>query len=169
MDGFELAWRAVLGQQVSVRGASTLAGRFAERFGKAIATPHAKLNQVGPTAQRVSRASVQQVAEIGLPKARAASLIALAKLCHKQPGLLRPGTNPDEARSKLLALPGIGPWTAEYILMRGLRWPDAFPANDLGLRHALERQGAPFNKATSAPWHPWRSYAALHLWTSLAS
>ncbi len=163
-DGFELAWRAVLGQQVSVRGATTLAGRFAERFGRGISTPHAGLTQLTPTAGRVARADPAQVAEIGLPRTRAASLVALAGLCRAQPSLLGPGSTPDEARERLMALPGIGPWTSEYIAMRALRYPDAFPESDLGLLRALGGSGLAQLRKTAQPWRPWRSYAAMHLW-----
>jgi AraC family transcriptional regulator of adaptative response / DNA-3-methyladenine glycosylase II len=167
-DGFELAWRAVLGQQVSVRGATTLAGRFAARFGTPFETPFEGLSLQTPSATRVARATPEQVAKLGLPRTRAASLVALARLCRSTPALLRSGARPDATRERLLALPGIGPWTADYVAMRALHWPDAFPATDLGLRHALQARGVTPSREVAEPWRPWRSYAAMHLWAQLA-
>ena len=167
-DGFELAWRAVLGQQVTVAGATTLAGRFAARFGEPVETPFPALTRLTPAAERVARAPVAQVARLGLPSARAGSLLALARLCGQAPALLTPGSPPDTCRERLLALPGIGPWTAEYIAMRALHWPDAFPDTDLGLRRALDARGAGDCRAAAEPWRPWRAYAAMHLWTRLS-
>jgi AraC family transcriptional regulator, regulatory protein of adaptative response / DNA-3-methyladenine glycosylase II len=166
-DPFELAMRAILGQQVSVRGASTLAGRVADRFGESIQTPFAELNRIVPTAAGVADASVQQLASIGLPKARAESLRNLAAVVARGEIDLDPGADVVETVSKLRDLPGIGPWTADYIAMRALHWPDAFPHGDLGLMKAMNAKSARVLETEAENWRPWRAYAAMHLWQSL--
>lgn len=166
--GFELAWRAILGQQVSVRGATTLAGRFAERFGTPYSAAHEGLRRMTPTAASVAAASPDDIAAIGLPRSRAACLHALAEVLADRPTLLDPGPSVDAALQRLRAIRGIGPWTADYIAMRALRWPDAFPKDDLGLRHALGLRTPSLVRDAAEPWRPLRSYAALHLWTELA-
>jgi len=166
-DPFELAIRAVLGQQVSVRGASTLAGRLTERFGEPIETPHPCLNRVVPTAEALAEASAAWLAKIGLPQARASSIRALAQAVARGEVDLSPGSDPAAATAALLQVPGIGPWTAEYIALRALRWPDAFPAGDLGLRKAAGIRSAAALEKESQRWRPWRGYAAMLLWESL--
>lgn len=169
-DGFELAVRAILGQQVSVRGASTLAGRLAARFGTAVDTPHAALSRIGPQAAGLAAASVEEIAKIGLPASRAATIQLLAKAACA--GRLTLSTHADEHAevAVLKAIPGIGDWTAQYIALRALRWPDAFPAGDLGLRKAVG-DGTPVSGSAllerSEAWRPWRAYAAMYLWHSL--
>ena len=125
------------------------------------------LTLLTPTARGVSRASVKQISRLGLPRSRAASLLALAKLCAETPSLLRPGASPDTTRERLRALPGVGARTAEYVVMRALHWPDGFPETDVDLRRALEASGATSCRRVAEPWRPWRSYAAFHLWTQL--
>jgi AraC family transcriptional regulator of adaptative response / DNA-3-methyladenine glycosylase II len=166
-DSFELAMRAVLGQQVTVRGATTLAGRFAERFGETIDTPLPGLNRITPTAQALSVARLTTLTALGLPATRAESLRNLARAVSRGEIDLEPGVDPTTIISRLIELPGIGPWTAEYIAMRGLRWPDAFPAGDLGLMKATGMTSAKELERVAERWRPWRSYAALHLWESL--
>ncbi|MCE9603485.1 MAG: helix-turn-helix domain-containing protein [Planctomycetia bacterium] len=166
-DSFELGIRAILGQQVSVRGASTLAGRFAERFGEAIETPWACLNRVTPTAAVLSAVRSGTLAGLGLPSARAESLRTFASAVSRGEIDLDPGPDPTMIVGKLRELPGIGPWTAEYIAMRALRWPDAFPTGDLGLMKALGSSSAKAMEKAAEPWRPWRAYAAMHLWESL--
>jgi AraC family transcriptional regulator of adaptative response / DNA-3-methyladenine glycosylase II len=166
-DSFELGMRAILGQQVSVRGASTLAGRFARRFGEAIETPLACLNRIGPTAEALAVARVTTLAGLGLPNARAESLRNLARVVARREIDLEPGVDPTAVVAKLVELPGIGPWTAEYIAMRALRWPDAFPAGDLGLVKASRLKSAKALEKAAERWRPWRAYAAMHLWESL--
>jgi AraC family transcriptional regulator of adaptative response / DNA-3-methyladenine glycosylase II len=161
-DAFEVAWRAVLGQQVSVKAATTLAGRLAERFGEPVVTPFPELSRLSPTAARIASARDEEVAGIGLPRTRAATLKAIAGAFVREPQLLRPGQDPARVREKLLELPGIGAWTAEYLSMRALRWPDAFPGTDLGIKKALEACGE--RESVSAAWSPWRAYAAMRLW-----
>ena len=166
-DSFELGMRAVLGQQVSVRGASTLAGRFALRFGEAIETPLACLNRVAPTAESLATARSSTLASLGLPGARAECLRNLARAIARGEIDLEPGVDPTAVVAKLVELPGIGPWTADYIAMRALRWPDAFPAGDLGLKKAAGLKSAKALDRASQRWRPWRAYAAMHLWGSL--
>jgi AraC family transcriptional regulator of adaptative response / DNA-3-methyladenine glycosylase II len=163
-DGFELAWRAILGQQVSVRGASTLAGRFARRFGVKVETPFPNLTHLSPTPVTIVAARPKEIAKIGLPLARASSLHDLATLCLEEPALLRPGSLVQQTSARLLAITGLGPWTAAYIAMRALHWPDAFPETDLGIRHALGLKRPQDIVKASQPWRPWRAYAAMHLW-----
>jgi len=163
-DGFETAVRAVLGQQVSVKGATTLAGRLVERFGTRTPTGWPEgLTHFFPAAKVLASAAVGDVAELGLPKARAATLVALAVAVRD--GLqLAPGMPVEETMAKLQAIPGIGPWTAQYLAMRALSWPDAFPASDLGVLHALGMEDEAASLARAEAWRPWRAYATLHLW-----
>jgi len=168
-DSFELGVRAILGQQVSVRGASTLAGRVAERFGVTIKTPLACLNRIAPTAKALSTVRAATLASVGLPNARAECLRNLARVVADRSIDLEPGVDPTAIVAQLIELPGIGPWTAEYIAMRGLRWPDAFPAGDLGLVKASGLKSAKALQAAAEAWRPWRAYAAMHLWESLRS
>lgn len=167
-DGFEIAIRAILGQQVSVKGASTLAGRFAEAFGQPIATPFPELTRLSPPASRIAESPVGDIARIGMPGARAASILALARAIRDGAVSLDHDSEPAATTSALTALPGIGDWTAQYVVMRALRWPDAFPASDLGVRKALGGINASGAAARAEAWRPWRSYAVMHLWSSLA-
>jgi AraC family transcriptional regulator of adaptative response / DNA-3-methyladenine glycosylase II len=163
-DGFELVVRAILGQQISVRAATTLAGRFTAAFGEAIATPHAGLDRLGPTAPRIAAASVEEIASLGIVQARARSIVTLAEQMASGRLTLEPGADPEGTIAQLVSLPGIGAWTAHYIAMRALRWPDAFPREDVALRKALGGVTAARAEALSEPWRPWRSYATMHLW-----
>jgi AraC family transcriptional regulator of adaptative response / DNA-3-methyladenine glycosylase II len=163
-DGFELAVRAVLGQQVTVAAATTLAGRFAERFGDPLETGEAGLTRLSPTASRVAKASIEEIAALGIVSARAGSILAVAREVAAGRLRLEPGVDVRAAIEQLRALPGIGAWTAEYVAMRALRWPDAFPRDDVALRKALGGVGADEAEALAEAWRPWRSYAAVHLW-----
>ncbi|MDQ6700252.1 MAG: DNA-3-methyladenine glycosylase [Acidobacteriota bacterium] len=168
-DGFELAVRAILGQQVSVKGASTLAGRLAARFGSAVETPHPALTLIGADASSLAAASVEDIARIGLPRSRAASIQSLAKVVCEGTLTLCPHGDALAAMAALKTVPGIGDWTAQYVALRALRWRDAFPAGDLGLRKAVG-EGTPVSGRTlserSEAWRPWRAYAAMYLWRS---
>lgn len=163
-DGFELAVRAILGQQVTVKGATTLAGRYAEAFGEPVESPHAGLSRLSPAAPRVAAATEGEIAALGIVRARARSIIALAEQIASGRLTLEPGADPDGTMERLVALPGIGRWTAHYIAMRALRWPDAFPKEDVVLRKALGGVSAARAEELSQEWRPWRSYATLHLW-----
>lgn len=167
-DGFETAVRAVLGQQVTVAGATTLSGRLVARFGEPVKTPFSALTHAFPAAPRIAGVTEKQIAAIGLPLARAASLKAIAAAAASGAIRLEPGAEPESAIAALVALPGIGPWTAHYLAMRALRWPDAFPAGDLGLRKALGGGAPAAMEARAETWRPWRAYAAMHLWSTLS-
>ncbi|BDG03167.1 DNA-3-methyladenine glycosylase 2 family protein [Anaeromyxobacter oryzae] len=165
-DGFEVAVRAVLGQQVSVRGATTIAGRLVERFGAPVTAPVPALRRLFPAAEVLAAATERDVATLGMPGARARTVIALARAVAREGLRLDRLADPEETVARLEALPGIGPWTAQVVALRALGWPDAFPAGDLGLRAALggsEREAL----RRAERWRPWRAYAALHLWTLL--
>lgn len=166
-DPLELCLRAVLGQQVSVRGASTLAGRFAARFGEAITTPRPCLNRLAPMAETIAAARTTTLAGLGVPTARAECIRNLARAVARGELDLESSMHPTETIARVVELPGIGPWTAEYIAMRALRWPDAFPAGDLGLLKASGVKNARVLEKLAETWRPWRSYAAMHLWENL--
>ena len=163
-EGFELAVRAVLGQQVTVKAATTIAGRLVQAFGEPIETPHEGLTHLTPPPARVSAASVEEIASLGIVRSRAQSILALAQAAEAGTLLLDPGASPEAALAALVALPGIGAWTAHYIAMRALRWPDAFPKEDLVVRKRLGGVTAARAEAMAEAWRPWRSYAALYLW-----
>lgn len=166
-DSFELSVRAILGQQVSVRGASTLAGRFADRFGEVIETHVAGLSRIAPTAESLSTVRSATLAALGVPASRAESLQNLARAVVRREIDLECAVDPSEAIAVLINLPGIGPWTAQHIAMRAFRWPDAFPAGDLGLLKASHRTSAKSLEKIAERWRPWRAYAAMHLWGQL--
>jgi AraC family transcriptional regulator of adaptative response / DNA-3-methyladenine glycosylase II len=166
-NGFELAVRAILGQQVTVRAATTLAGRLVQRFGVPIESPEHGLTHVFPRPEVLARADL---GGIGLTTARAATIRGLARAVASGGLRLEAPLGLDEAVVRLAALPGIGEWTAQYIALRAFGEPDAFPAADLGLRRSLANgKGVPSAKSVvelSQAWRPWRSYAAIHLWTA---
>ena len=199
-DGFELAVRAVLGQQVSVPAARTFAGRLAARYGTPLtgagqaygrpgaamacppgpatpgpACPPAAGSPAEPTGAERSLTVLfptpagladADLSGLGLTTGRQATLRALAAACAAGRINLDAGADPEETAARLAELPGVGPWTTAYILMRAAGDPDAFPGTDLGLRRAMERLGCEPGRADR--WRPWRAYAALHLWTTLA-
>jgi AraC family transcriptional regulator of adaptative response / DNA-3-methyladenine glycosylase II len=166
-SGFELAVRAILGQQVTVAGATTLAGRLAERLGEALAAPVGGVQRLAPGPGALARADL---ASLGMPRARAEALRALARAALDGRLDLDGALDPDEAVRRLEALPGVGPWTAQYVALRALGVPDAFPASDLGLRRALAAGGRPLSaralEQRAEAWRPWRGYAAVLLWTT---
>ena len=164
--GFELGLRAIIGQQVTVKAATTLACRVGEAFGEAVVTPMPELNRLTPLPERIARARIEDIAKLGVIRTRAACMQALAK-AHVSGELCLDGAAhqyPQTAIRRLAELPGIGPWTAHYIVMRALRWPDAFPKEDIALRKRLGGVTARQAEELSQGWRPWRSYAVLHLW-----
>lgn len=169
-NGFELGLRAILGQQVTVKAATTIACRFAAAFGEPIVTPFAELDRITPGAARVARASIDDIAKLGIVSARAKSIIALAQAQVSGAVSLDRGVHhdPHEAMKRLAELPGIGQWTAHYIAMRALRWPDAFPKEDIAVRNNLGGVSAKEADEMSQAWRPWRSYAVLHIWKNAA-
>jgi AraC family transcriptional regulator of adaptative response / DNA-3-methyladenine glycosylase II len=165
-DGFELAVRTVIGQQISVKGASTVAGRMAAAFGTPIATPYPQLNRLAPRASDMADRHEDEIAALGMVGNRARCLIGLAKAIAGGRLNLTLASNVEEQIDKLLSLPGIGPWTANYIAMRALHWPDAFPTGDLMLMRAANLKQKQLDRHAEA-WRPWRAYAAHYLWNSL--
>ncbi len=166
-DGFETAMRAILGQQVSVKAAATLASRLAAHFGTPISTPFAELTHLAPSAATLAAASPDELTACGVVRQRALALIALAQAVHSGAIGLEPGGDLEETRAKLKELPGIGEWTAQYISMRALGDPDAFPYADLGLLKASGVDKPKQLLEVAQQWQPWRAYAAMHLWKSL--
>ena len=170
-DGFELAVRAVLGQQISVRAAVALARRLVERYGDPVAEPtlHAEgLTHVFPRPERLISTDLTT---LGMPRSRARALSSLARAVVEDPRVLDRAHTLADCVKGLTALPGIGEWTAQYIAMRALREPDAFPADDLALKRAVARIDGRTSTsrellARADRWRPWRAYAAQHLWAS---
>jgi AraC family transcriptional regulator of adaptative response / DNA-3-methyladenine glycosylase II len=174
-DVFELAVRAVLGQQVSVAGATTLSGRLVNRFGDAADTPFAAVDRHFPQPQVLASAAVADIAQIGMPATRAETIRNLAQFAHAGGLDLAPGIGLQQAVEQLRTVRGIGEWTAQYVALRALRFPDAFPAGDLGLQKAAATGDSPSGRLTEkqllarvAGWSPWRGYGALLLWNSLS-
>ncbi len=173
-DGFELAVRAIFGQQITVPAATRLLGRLVQAHGARLpvtAGDHEGLSHLFPSPVRVADADI---AALGMPGARALAVTSLARAIAADPALFSRGASLDEAIAKLRALPGIGEWTAQYIAMRELREPDAFPAADIGLMRAMaDRDGVRPSPsellARAEAWRPWRAYAALHLWAASAA
>ncbi|MEO8736234.1 MAG: AlkA N-terminal domain-containing protein [Edaphobacter sp.] len=167
-DGFELAVRAVLGQQISVVAARRLAGQLVALHGKpALRNGHSKLTHVFPTAERLA---IEPIG-LGMPVARLSTLKALAEAAATNPNLFRPFGTIEEAIAQLRAIRGIGEWTAQYIALRALREMDAFPATDVGLLRSVARlEGEQLAAAEllvrAEVWRPWRAYAAQHLWAA---
>ncbi|MBV9388144.1 MAG: DNA-3-methyladenine glycosylase 2 [Chroococcidiopsidaceae cyanobacterium CP_BM_ER_R8_30] len=166
-DGFELAVRAILGQRVSVKVATTLAGRFVTLFGEPIETPFTQLTHLPPVVEHVATAEPEALVSIGIPQVRANSILALARAVAEGRLVLEPGADVQQTIARLKELPGIGEWTAQYIAMRALSWPDAFPHTDLGICKALNENNPKRVLQLAESWRPWRSYAAIHLWQSL--
>ena len=168
-DVFEIAVRAVLGQQVSVAAARTFAGRLADTFGEPLAPASSEaLNRIFPTAERLAGADLTT---IGLTGKRAESLNVMARAFADGTLALEQAEDADAIEARLTSLPGIGPWTARYICLRAFGEPDAFPSGDLGLLNALKAHGETLSikelDQRAESWRPWRAYAALHLWAML--
>jgi AraC family transcriptional regulator of adaptative response / DNA-3-methyladenine glycosylase II len=162
-DGFEVAVRAVVGQQITVRGARTLLGKIAGTFGDAVEWP-AGLTRLFPAATQLAALAESDLAALGMPRARARTIVAVARAVVDRTLELTPGADVEGTLAKLVALPGIGTWTAHYIAMRALGWPDAFVATDVGVLRALREKNPARALARSEAWRPWRSYAVVHLW-----
>ncbi|HEX5854075.1 MAG TPA: AlkA N-terminal domain-containing protein, partial [Thermoanaerobaculia bacterium] len=170
-DPFELAVRAILGQQVSVRGARTLAGRLVAAFGRPL--PGERMDGLTHVFPSPAVLAAADLSGIGVSRARAAAIRTLAGAVHAGSLELAAPRGLDEFENRMTALPGVGPWTAHIVALRAFGEPDAFPAGDLGLRRALETAGLPADaaalRARAASWSPFRAYATLHLWNSLAA
>ena len=167
-DGAELAVRAVLGQQVSVGAARTLASRLVATYGTRLDFPRGTVTHLFPTAATLARAGLEG---LGAPQARKDAIRTLASAIASGAVELHPGADRADAYRRLLAVPGVGPWTAGYVLMRALRDPDVFLASDLGVRAALRRAGAAHDrdslKRLAERVGPWGSYATQYLWATL--
>lgn len=170
-DGFELAVRAVLGQQITVAAARTLAQRLVERFGTPIETPWPGLSRLFPAPAVLAAAEGEALGQLGIVRQRQAAIVALARAVDTGQLALHAHADVPATTAALCQLPGIGDWTAQYIAMRALRWPDAFPSGDVALHKALGMQGArqPARAAAEAAqaWRPWRSYAVVRAWATL--
>lgn len=166
-DGFETAVRAVLGQQITVAAARTLAGRIAAAFGEALETPFADLTHTFPTAERLAAASGDELGRLGVIRSRQRAIRALAEACASGALVLAPGADVERTLAALRALPGVGEWTAQYVAMRALAWPDAFPHTDYAVVKALGEDSPRRVLDAAERWRPWRAYAAVHLWNSL--
>ena len=170
LDGFELAVRAVVGQQVTVAAARTLTTRLVERFGTPLATPIDGLTRLFPSPAALAAASGDELGQLGLVRQRQAAIHALAQAVSTGQISLHAGADVAATMDALKALPGIGAWTADYIALRALRWPDAFPAGDVALQKALSPDGqrltARAAEGRAERWRPWRAYAVIRAWHS---
>jgi AraC family transcriptional regulator of adaptative response / DNA-3-methyladenine glycosylase II len=173
-DGFELAVRAILGQQVTVHAATRIAARLVEAFGDDVETPVAGLRKLWPSAERLASLDPAQVAATGIIASRARAIVTLAAEIAAGRLRLEPSADIAATLAALEALPGVGPWTAQYIAMRALAWPDAFPHPDVAVMKAMnggqvagDRRQVKALLAKTEAWRPWRSYAVMHLWKSL--
>ncbi|WP_027173579.1 AlkA N-terminal domain-containing protein [Methylobacterium sp. 10] len=172
-DGFEIAVRAILGQQVSVNAATRLAGRLVSAFGEPVLPERGAvgLTHLFPTPDRLLDADI--AATLGMPGARGRAIGTLAAEAHANPDLFARGRGLDPAVAALRAMRGIGEWTAQYVALRALREPDALPAADLALLRSLDTGAGRPTPAQllvrAEAWRPWRAYAAVHLWTSDAA
>jgi len=161
VDGPEVAVRAVLGQQVSVAGARTIAGRIVAAYGRPLTQPEDGLTHLFPDAATLAGIDP---GDLPMPRARGRALTGLCDALADGSVALDRGPDRDDVRRRLLALPGIGPWTADYVALRALGHPDVFLPTDVGVRQALARAGADLDDQA---WRPWRSYALVHLWHTL--
>lgn len=172
LSGYELAVRAVLGQQITVAAARTLAQRLVQRFGAPVQTPFPELNHAFPAAEVLAAAEGDALGQLGIVRQRQAAIVAIARAVVEGKVQLHPGADVQATVAALKELPGIGEWTAQYIAMRALRWPDAFPAGDVALHKALgvqqAKQPAREAEAASQAWKPWRSYAVIRAWSALS-
>jgi len=179
--GFELAVRGILGQQITVAAARTLTRRLVHALGTPLVappvtsftTPDPDLTHLFPTPSQLAGTDGDTLGALGIVKQRQAALIALARAVASGSLVLEPGALVEPTMAALLAMPGIGPWTAHYIAMRALRWPDAFPAGDVALQSSLgvrqHKQAAQEAERLSQAWRPWRSYAVVRAWQALSN
>ena len=170
LDGLELAVRAVVGQQVTVAAARTLTTRLVERFGTPLATPIDGLTRLFPTPATLATATGDELGQLGVVRQRQAAIHALAQAVSSGQIRLHAGADVAATMDALKALPGIGAWTADYIALRALRWPDAFPSGDMALQKALTPEGqrltARAAESRAERWRPWRAYAVIRAWHS---
>ena len=172
LDGFEVAVRAIVGQQVTVAAGRTFTQRLVDQFGEPLATPWPELSKLFPRPEALAQADPNVLGALGIVKQRQKALIALSQAVASGQLNLNTPAQALQTVEQLKALPGIGDWTAQYIAMRALRWPDAFPAGDVALHNALGlrdvKNPAKAAEQASQAWRPWRSYAVLRAWATLA-
>ncbi|MGE0351582.1 DNA-3-methyladenine glycosylase family protein, partial [Hydrogenophaga sp.] len=160
----------VLGQQITVAAARTLAQRLVDRFGETIDTPFPELTRLFPAPEVLAEAGGDALGQLGIVRQRQAAIVALAQAVAGQRLQLHGSADVPATIEALKALPGIGDWTAQYIAMRALRWPDAFPAGDVALHKVMglqqQKQAARLAEAASGVWKPWRSYAVIRAWSA---
>ncbi|MCO5101217.1 MAG: 3-methyladenine DNA glycosylase 2 [Burkholderiaceae bacterium] len=168
-DGFELAVRAIVGQQISVKAARTLIGRLVEQHGEALRDAPDGVARVFPTASAIAALDDAAIAAFGLNARRARTIRLLAEAIAEGSLVLAPGAAVEPTVERLLATPGIGDWTAQYIAMRALCWRDAFPAGDLAVMRALGARTPARAREIARDWRPWRAYAVMNLWSSLGA
>ena len=167
VDGFEVAVRVILGQQVRVAAARTLTRRLVDALGEPIATPFADLTRLFPSSERIAQAAPDSIGRLGIVRQRVGALQALAREVCAGRIVLNRGAPLAATLDALRALPGIGEWTVQLIAMRALAWPDAFPASDIGVMSALGTRDLKAVTEQSQAWRPWRSYAVMRLWQTL--
>jgi len=167
MDGFEIAVRVILGQQVTVAAARTLTRRLVDRFGEPLATPFATLQRLFPSAEALASADPEVIGKLGIVRQRVRALQALATEVAAGRLQLHRAAPLQPTLEGLLALPGIGDWSAQLIAMRALAWPDAWPASDIGILNALATRDIPLATRHAEAWRPWRAYAVMKLWLNL--
>ena len=166
-DGFEMAVRAILGQQITVQAAKTLAGRFSVAFGTIVDTPYADITRTFPPPGQIALLNQEDLTGMGIIGSRARAILSLAKACTSGAVTLAPVPDVQKEIDSLQSLPGIGEWTAQYIAMRVMAWPDAFPHTDHGIMKALKERSPKRVLQIAESWRPWRAYAAMALWQSL--
>lgn len=166
-SGLELAVRAILGQQITVKAATTLSSRLVQAFGEPFETPFPDLTRLSPQAIRLAQSSCDEMCPHGIISNRAQSIISLAQACLSGELNFAGGYSAQEMAKRLQRIPGIGPWTAQYIAMRALNWPDAFPREDIAIRNNLGGVTARQAEIMAEAWRPWRSYAVMHIWKNL--
>ncbi|NLO26961.1 MAG: helix-turn-helix domain-containing protein [Actinobacteria bacterium] len=166
-DGFELTARAILGQQVTVQAARTLATRLVRSFGEPLTSAPAGLSHLFPTAERLAETSPADIQVLGVVGTRARSIVGVAQAVASGELSIAPGGDPTLLDASLRRLQGVGDWTAEYVVMRGLTWPDSFPASDRGVLRAMQEDDPKRAQKRAEVWRPWRSYAVMHLWRML--
>ena len=167
-DAFEMLVRVILGQRISVKAATTLMNRYVSTFGETFETPIPGLERISPLPEVVAKADAGEIASLGMPYKRAEAIRSVAKAFDEGRLDFSPDTNIEKLKLELKKIPGIGPWTIEYMLMRGISWPDAFPTTDLGVQKALGTKNKKEIASISNSWQPYRSYATHHLWKMLA-
>jgi AraC family transcriptional regulator of adaptative response / DNA-3-methyladenine glycosylase II len=167
LDGFDIAVRVILGQQVTVKAARTLVQRVVHRYGEPLATPFPALTHLFPSAETIAAADPETIGKLGIVRQRVKALQALAAAVASGAIDLQRSAPLQPTLDALCALPGIGDWTAQVIAMRALAWPDAWPASDIGLMNALGSRDPKVITARAQAWRPWRAYAVLQLWHHL--